>query len=184
MNDNELKLTSLEIRILTGAITRIAHRSIEEYLNSRDIEISGLQLGIMHTLLMKSQTISELSRKFMLDPSTLVPVIDALEGKGMVIRERDPNDRRRIPLSVTERGRALVAEVSVVHEDDIVLQAVQALGVEKAAHLLNLLREFIGYMPEGQDFLREMQSRIHVRPGETARLCLSDETPASTEGDS
>lgn len=177
--DDDLKRASLEVRILTGAITRIAHRSVEEYLNSREIEISGLQLGIMRSLLGHSHTISELSRKFMLDPSTLVPVIDALEAKGMVVRGKDPNDRRRIPLTVTERGRALVAAVSIVHENDIVLQAIQAMGEDKTRQLLGLLRDLITQMPEGEDFLREMQSRIHMR--EPSGLCVPSESSASTE---
>jgi DNA-binding MarR family transcriptional regulator len=177
---DDLKLASLEVRILTGAITRIAHRWVEEYLNSREVEISGLQLGIMRALLGQSHTISELSRKFMLDPSTLVPVIDALEAKGMVVRGRDPNDRRRVPLSVTERGRALVSAVSVVHEQDIMLQAIQAIGAEKAQQLVELLRELISQMPEGEDFLREMQSRIYMR--EPGGLCGPVESTASTEG--
>jgi DNA-binding MarR family transcriptional regulator len=177
--DDDLKRASLEVRILTGAITRIAHRSVEEYLNSHNIAISGLQLSIMRILLYQSHTISELSRKFMLDPSTLVPVIDALEGKGMVVRGRDPNDRRRVPLSITESGRTLVAEVSLVHENDIMLQAIQQVGAEKTQQLLDLLRELISQMPEGEAFLREMQSRIHTR--EPAGLCHPAKPAASTE---
>jgi DNA-binding MarR family transcriptional regulator len=34
----------------------------------------------------------------MLDPSTLVPAVDALERKGLAMRGQDPNDRRRNPL--------------------------------------------------------------------------------------
>ncbi|KWX00522.1 hypothetical protein TH66_14155 [Carbonactinospora thermoautotrophica] len=45
-----------------------------------------------------------------LDPSGLVSVIDDLRRRGAVERERDPEDRRRHTVRLTEVGRALLAE--------------------------------------------------------------------------
>jgi DNA-binding MarR family transcriptional regulator len=39
------------------------------------------------------------------DPADLVGVIDALEEHGYVVRARDPQDRRRYALEITEAGR-------------------------------------------------------------------------------
>ncbi len=38
-------------------------------------------------------------------PSTVTAVADALEAKGLVIRDRDPNDRRAWQLSLTDTGQ-------------------------------------------------------------------------------
>jgi DNA-binding MarR family transcriptional regulator len=47
----------------------------------------------------------EMSENLRFDPGDLVGVIDALEARGYVVRERDPQDRRRYSLQLTESGR-------------------------------------------------------------------------------
>jgi DNA-binding MarR family transcriptional regulator len=46
----------------------------------------------------------ELSARLGLDPTIVVGLVDALEGRGLVMRAKDPADRRRNVLSATEQG--------------------------------------------------------------------------------
>jgi DNA-binding MarR family transcriptional regulator len=169
------RLIVLEIRSLMAGLARMAHRSTEEYLNRRGYAVSMLQVGVLHAISHENQTISELSRRFNLDPSTLVPTVDALERKGYVVRGRDPNDRRRVPLTITEEGSAIIAEVVFVHDDDALLEALQRLGADKTEHLLGLLRELTRLMPGGEDWLCEMQPRL-----EQAARTMRAQNPLST----
>lgn len=45
-------------------------------------------------------------------PATLTPVVDALQGAGELIRERDPLDRRVVRLSITAAGRDHLASAA------------------------------------------------------------------------
>ncbi|MFF0103758.1 MarR family winged helix-turn-helix transcriptional regulator [Streptomyces hirsutus] len=59
----------------------------------------------------------DLSRLLNLDPTTVVTVIDEMERNQHVERRRNPADRRRYNLILTDAGRAALAEVdSVVTE--------------------------------------------------------------------
>ncbi|MGH9414822.1 MAG: MarR family winged helix-turn-helix transcriptional regulator [Terriglobales bacterium] len=42
-----------------------------------------------------------------LDPSSMVPVVDALERRGWIVRQRDPRDRRVHLVTLSTDGRAL-----------------------------------------------------------------------------
>lgn len=52
-----------------------------------------------------SLTVAELAKEVYLSPSTLVGVIDRLETKGFVERQRDKQDRRKVYVSATAEGK-------------------------------------------------------------------------------
>lgn len=159
-------LMTVEIRILTALLSRSAFRSFEDHFAAHNVEISGIHYGILRALSHQSFTISDLSRRFMLDPSTLVPMIDSLERKGLVERGRDPHDRRRIPLSLTEDARELLNSVSMFHENDVVFQRLETMGEDKARELLSLLREVIMGMPNGAEMIDSVSSRLYTLAGD------------------
>jgi DNA-binding MarR family transcriptional regulator len=49
-----------------------------------------------------------------LDPSRLVALLDSLEKRDMVARQRDPQDRRRHVVSITDNGRKELARVRAI----------------------------------------------------------------------
>ena len=52
-------------------------------------------------------TVSELGERLFLDSGTLTPLLKRLETSGLVERQRDPQDERRVRIRLTPQGRAL-----------------------------------------------------------------------------
>ena len=57
-----------------------------------------------------NQTVGGLGAKLFLDSSTLTPLLKRLEAAGLLRRERDPKDPRKLALALTDKGTALRAE--------------------------------------------------------------------------
>lgn len=160
---DEFYASVLEIRTLMLAIIKVSRQSIEQRLQAEGIELSHLQMITLRVLDFEgAQTITELGRKFMMDPSTFVPSVDALERRGWVVRMRDPQDRRRVPISLTPQGKAIIAKIDMVGEEDMGYIAIQKMGLEKAQQLVDLLRELVRHMPEGEAICQMVQARIQT----------------------
>jgi len=57
------------------------------------------------------ETQSAIADALGLDPSRLVALLDSLEKRGLVIRQRDPHDRRRHVISITADGKRTHAQL-------------------------------------------------------------------------
>ena len=54
----------------------------------------------------------EVARRLGVDRTTMVVLIDELESKGLVRRQRDPDDRRKNVVALTEAGRTTLRAAS------------------------------------------------------------------------
>ncbi len=152
---------TIELQALMGVVFKVGRQSYEQHLNACNIDLSMLQTGVLRILHHEGDiTISDLSRIMMIDPSTLVPSIDSLERKGYVQRERDPNDRRRVPLSLTDEGRAILESLWQMPDNHPMLSGLEAMGEEDAQQLLTLMRQLVISLPDGETLIQHAQSRI------------------------
>ena len=92
------------------ALRRII-KAIQDY--SQDISnqfgITGPQLWALKTIFEHGNlSLSELSKRMYLHPSTMTGVVDRLEKKGLVVRKRDKGDRRVVKLQITPEGADLI----------------------------------------------------------------------------
>ena len=59
-------------------------------------------------------TVSELGERLNLDSGTLTPLLKRLEAAGLVQRQRDPQDERRVRIALTSAGQALRAQAEPI----------------------------------------------------------------------
>ena len=60
-------------------------------------------------------TVNDLAEQLLLKPQTAVELVDRLEDAGLVRRERDEVDRRRVFLSLTAKANRLLEKLSAEH---------------------------------------------------------------------
>ena len=158
MPDTEMIALAFEIQVYTALLLKFYNNSLEGRLRARGLAISALQHSILRMLEHETLTISEISKRLGLEPSTVLRSLDALERKGLALRGRDARDRRRNPLHVTDEGRRFLAEVPVIAADDPAMLALRHIGPEAGGHLRDLLKEFILQSPDGQVVVPQMEA--------------------------
>lgn len=173
LEDDKLRTHVFELRVLMSLAWKSAMHHLEQWLAQHEADITRVQLGVLRMIEHEgAHTLSDLSRKWGLDPSTLVPTIDALERKDYVSRERDPQDRRRVLISLTERGRLIIQHVPLIADDDPLLNALNTLGEADTQQLLTLLCRLVHLMPEGEQMMEDAQSRLFAYGAkETHLIC-------------
>ena len=90
---------------------------------------------------------SEMAEKLSLVPGRMTDILKMLEKKGMIRREKDPEDRRRVLVKITPKGIHNVTE----RREQIRVQysgLYEALGLEDTVKLIELLRKVNDYFDE------------------------------------
>ena len=87
-----------------------------------------------------------------INPRVMVPIVDRLEGEGLVVRDRDPADRRSYAVTLTAVGRrahARLAEAAEAHSRALT----GALTAAQRRRLHELLGALVTAPPDGLDQL-------------------------------
>jgi DNA-binding MarR family transcriptional regulator len=106
----------------------------------RPLQLTPPQAGVLRRLAQfPRQSQRGLADALGMHAPRLVVLIDELEDRGLVARDRDPDDRRNYAISLTDEGRQLLAELGrVARQHELAITA--ALNDNERAQLLALLR--------------------------------------------
>ncbi|MDQ8186641.1 MarR family transcriptional regulator [Pelagicoccus sp. SDUM812002] len=83
-------------------------------------------------------TVKDLSREVFLSPSTTVGIVDRLEKTGALARERSVRDRRRVRITLTDKGREMVAKAPSPLQENLVDAIDKLPELERATIALSL----------------------------------------------
>jgi DNA-binding MarR family transcriptional regulator len=108
--ENQSKIKKLEI-LLRSACFNIKQKGREIL---QDFDITPPQFNALQFLIQDGEmTVSELSSKLYLAPSTITDLIDRMEKNKLVTRVRDTQDRRTVKIKVEDKGDVLINEVII-----------------------------------------------------------------------
>jgi DNA-binding MarR family transcriptional regulator len=99
--ETDIVLIATELRVVLGRLLRRLRAEPGAFPPSH-----GLVLGRLDRE--GAQSVSDLAAAERMRPQSMAQTVKELECDGLVARRPDPHDRRRAPVDLTERGRAVL----------------------------------------------------------------------------
>jgi long-chain acyl-CoA synthetase len=103
-------------RTTTGAARAVARLAKQVEVAIAPLDLSLPQYRVLALLGDGSTASSVLARKLAVSPPTVTAVVDGLVARGLVEREADPEDRRRLTLLLTREGKRVLAAADAAGE--------------------------------------------------------------------
>jgi DNA-binding MarR family transcriptional regulator len=131
-----------------------------------DLGISLRQFAALRGIRDGATSPGELARLWQVTPAVITGIVDRLEARGLVRREADPDDRRRLRLVLTEAGVRASDEMERGLTGDIAAQLLSASPAElgelerSLALLQRAFADLNARMPGGEPFCVDEQMPI------------------------
>lgn len=139
-----------QLEFLLAEVLRLQLRVYNRRFRATGLNQSQIA-ALLHLQRAEALSQTELSRRLGIKKAALGTLIDGLEGKGLVERERSREDRRLQLVSITDAGERVVDEIDRMGE---------ALGTEYRAGITREERaQFIATLQRIRRNLREMERR-------------------------
>ncbi|MBR9868757.1 MAG: MarR family transcriptional regulator [Oceanospirillales bacterium] len=108
--------TRLSIAHLIFLLNQQKDRLLEQYL--KPFNITGAQFRVMRLIMVEQvDTPSDLTRLLSIDSGAMTRMLDRLEQRHLLVRERCPSDRRQVRLKPTEEAIELGNKVHGIAAD-------------------------------------------------------------------
>lgn len=163
-----MQSTEAEGREVLNAIRRIVRVLRESSVRAeRRVGISGAQLFVLQNLAdARTMSVNELAARSLTHQSTVSVVVRKLAARGLVAKARAAEDGRRVELTVTAKGRALLARAPDAAQGRLIdgVRRLAAADRRTAARIL-----------------RRLAASVEATPQETV-MFFEDEVPAGARG--
>jgi len=136
-NDQEIRALNSYIKLARA--TRTASVHIHRHLKAR--RITEGQFGVLDALYFRGPLSQrDLAQKHLMSPGNMTMVVDHLENRGLVSRERQADDRRFVKVHLTEEGTRLFESILPHHIREI-QNVMSALSAQEQEELGRLCRK-------------------------------------------
>ncbi|WP_010205497.1 MarR family winged helix-turn-helix transcriptional regulator [Salinibacterium sp. PAMC 21357] len=128
--------------LLTGMVT-ISRTFRKAGQRSRERSLAGTKYGFLRCLIDSDARLGELANQLVVSAPVASRAVEALEAEELVERRPDPSDARAILISITDHGRAAVAEGNshIIRKFATALDDWSPEEAERAIRLLSVLNE-------------------------------------------
>jgi DNA-binding MarR family transcriptional regulator len=140
------------IRLLRAYLDAVA---LSEALQTRiwhAAELTLVQVRFLRRLAKKPQSLGQLGSDLALAPPSVTRLVDRLEERGLIERNRDDEDRRKVVATLTDEGRRLVSAVPFL-EGTAIRTAVDRMTVADRERIATALRDFNAAIRQVEDEL-------------------------------
>lgn len=104
------------------------------------------QLGVMMLLAQEKQkNVKDVAQTLCMTSSAATQTIDGLVNEKLLARKADPSDRRKIAVSLTPRGKLVLAKAKVAHRD-LMAAMFAPLSTEELSQLRNIQNTIIAHL--------------------------------------
>ena len=136
-------------------LSRVAGLTVPQLLCMRAIVDAGTDVEV---------TASMVSNAVQLSPATVSRILDRLEKRQLILRERRSQDRRKVCLSLTELGRQKVDDLPASLQEQFVAR-MESLPVKEQSQLLGTLEKIVEMMEATEiDAAPVLDPRTDIKP--------------------
>jgi DNA-binding MarR family transcriptional regulator len=108
---------------------------------TRNAGLTSSQLVLLKSIEAQGDaTAGEIAQRISLSQATVTTILDRLQSKGLVLRERDKEDKRRVYVHLTAEGRSTLAGAPQPLQETFIRQFEQLEDWEQAMILASLQR--------------------------------------------
>ena len=104
-------------------------------------QLTLAQVRVLRRLAKQSHSLSQLGSELALAPPSITRLVDRLEARGLIARQRDDTDRRKVVATLTDEGRRLVSAIPFL-EGTAIRAAVDRMSVSDRERIATALNEF------------------------------------------
>lgn len=155
LSEESGKISLLLYRISQGINKLIREKGKENDISSTQIQTLIFLSGAHH----KNKNVSSIARRLQIAQPTASRVVESLVGKELIERKRNENDRRKVKLELTKKGKSVTEGINEISQT--LQETVKGLSEDRQTELSRDLVRIAG----------EMQSRDHISAALTCQYC-------------